>query len=164
MKLFIRSAVFFAFIILSMSISNNALLGKNAYCCDRIFYAADGETLIQENQLGLSTVTESIYIHIEGCCTIVEEHTIICQSGGTQICPECRSNLGQSDITLTQNFLDVSTNLMQDFVYGQLQNENYSGYQSFNTFFNGTPILRNVTWEADMINFVLRITTNIVPQ
>ena len=70
---------------------------------------------------------------------------IYCYDNGCTGCPECSFVRVDND-PLDQGFLDISANLMNDFVNTQINLGILSGLQNFDTFYNGILVFRNVSW------------------
>lgn len=95
----------------------------------------------------------------------VEQTSIGCFGRGDTECPDCPYSitLSDKDTILNENFLDISASMMEDYVIDQINNSVFSGYQSFNTYYNGYPIYRNVSWSGDTTISEVEMILNIVP-
>jgi len=86
--------------------------------------------------------------HFVGDDLIISHH-IICWGTGGFVCASCSVHSDPNHPEITQSFLDGSCTMMENYVILQFNSGNYVGSQSFDTYFGGIPVYRNVTWEAD---------------
>jgi hypothetical protein len=109
----------------------------------------------------VSRLTEIGYVG----STLVIQETILCTGQDDLSCPSCGSSLSvhPSDYILDQDFIDESTLMLESHVISSISDSIYSGYQSFNTTYNNTTILRNVSWVGDTTSTEVNLIMNIVP-
>lgn len=86
--------------------------------------------------------------------------TISCTGDGSQQCPSAvitSGGVGGSPDT----FIESSTQLMSEYVNSQGDLGIYSGYQSFDVYYDGQFYIRNVSWDGDILQGT--VTMNIAP-
>lgn len=88
-----------------------------------------------------------------------------CIGLGDRSCPSCGSALtiSKDDDVLDQEFLDNSTSMMEADIINEVSLGNFSGYKTYNTFYNNQSVYRNATWEADTISSRLEYKFVIMP-
>lgn len=109
-------------------------------------------------------VDRYIDLWVDGNTVVINEVTF-CSGHGDITCPSCGSSLliQPNDNILNQTFLDNSMSLLEDYFLNELNNGNYSGYYSNNSYYNNNYILRNVTWVHDTTNSSISVEYYIAP-
>lgn len=101
---------------------------------------------------GFYSVFSGDYVYDDGHGNITIKHKVVCEGNGRLSFPEnivYTPTDTLSDWVPSVEYIDESYQMMQDYVYSQVELGNYSGTAQFNEIVQEIMIYRNVIWDCD---------------